>query len=84
MHVECEPTDFIAKIAKPAALVPPTRAQLTRFHGVFAPKAKWRAQLTPSGRGRRPSIDAEATASSTDERMPDERRRSTTWALRLE
>jgi len=33
-HVEFEPVDFIAKLA---ALLPPPRAHLTRFHGVFAP-----------------------------------------------
>ncbi|WP_238157879.1 transposase [Klebsiella pneumoniae] len=32
--------DFIAKLA---ALVPPPRAHLTRFHGVFAPNANLRA-----------------------------------------
>ena len=31
-HVEFEPVDFIAKLA---ALVPPPRAHLTRFHGVL-------------------------------------------------
>ncbi|MCV4594189.1 transposase, partial [Escherichia coli] len=35
-HVEWDPVDFIAKLA---ALVPPPRAHLTRFHGVFAPNA---------------------------------------------
>jgi hypothetical protein len=34
-HVEFEPIDFIAKLA---ALVPPPRAHLTRFHGIFAHK----------------------------------------------
>ena len=33
-HVEFEPVDFIAKLA---ALVPPPRAHLTRFDGVFTP-----------------------------------------------
>ena len=33
-HVIFEPLDFIGKLA---ALVPPPRANLTRFHGVFAP-----------------------------------------------
>jgi len=32
--VEFEPVDYIAELA---ALVPPPRAQLTRFHGVFTP-----------------------------------------------
>jgi hypothetical protein len=35
-HVEFEPIDFIAKLA---ALVPPPRAHLTRFHSIFAPRA---------------------------------------------
>ena len=35
-HVEWDAVDFIAKLA---ALVPPPRAHLTRFHGVFAPNA---------------------------------------------
>ena len=79
-HVEFEPVEFIAK---PAALVPPPRAHLTRFHGVFAPNAKWRAQLTPSGRGKRPPIDAESTEASTVHRTAIERRRAMTWAQRL-
>jgi len=33
-HVAFEPVEFIAKLA---ALVPPSRAHLTRFHGVFTP-----------------------------------------------
>jgi len=65
-HVEFEPVEFIAKLA---ALVPPPRAHLTRFHGVFSPNANLRAQLTPSRRGKR---------------LPaDETRRSMTWAQRL-
>ena len=74
-HVEWDPLDFIAKLA---ALVPPPRAHLTRFHGIFAPNAKLRAQLTPSVRGKDATGDANA-----DHRTPDERRRSMTWAQRL-
>jgi hypothetical protein len=79
-HVEFEPIDFIAKLA---ALVPPPRAHLTRFHGIFAPNASLRAQLTPAGRGRRPANDAESIRASSDDRTPAERRRSMTWAQRL-
>jgi len=79
-HVEFEPVEFIAKLA---ALVPPPRAHLTRFHGVFAPNAKLRAQLTPSGRGKRPPTDEELTGANSDHRSPDEKRRSMTWAQRL-
>ena len=81
-HVEFEPIEFIAKLA---ALVLPPRAHLTRFHGVFAPNAHLRAQLTPSGRGRRLAIDAAPADvnANADHRTPDERRRSMTWARRL-
>ena len=78
-HVEFEPVDFIAKLA---ALVPPPRAHLTRFHGIFAPNAKLRAQLTPSVRGKSATADANADTSD-DHRTPDEKRRSMTWAQRL-
>lgn len=35
-----------------AALVPPPRMHLTRYHGVFAPHSRLRAAVTPAGRGR--------------------------------
>jgi hypothetical protein len=44
-----EPLDFLARLA---ALVPPPRVHLTRYHGVFAPHAALRAAITPAGRGR--------------------------------
>ncbi|MEW8333312.1 MAG: IS91 family transposase, partial [Candidatus Thiodiazotropha sp.] len=70
-----EPLDFIGKLA---ALVPPPRANLTRFRGVFAPNSHYRARVVPgrqkpSGEQERP--DEEAT--------PAERRASMTWAQRL-
>ncbi|MBK9665563.1 MAG: transposase [Gammaproteobacteria bacterium] len=49
-HVVFEPLDFIARLA---ALVPRPRVNLTRYHGVLAPNHRWRAEVTPSGRGRR-------------------------------
>ena len=72
-------------MAKLAALVPPPRAHLTRFHGVFAPNANLRAQLTPSGRGKRPSTDAAPVdvSANDQQRSPEERRRAMTWAQRL-
>ncbi|MGL3229465.1 transposase, partial [Pseudomonas aeruginosa] len=81
-HVEWDPVDFIAKLA---ALVPPPRAHLTRFHGLFAPNAALRAQLTPSGRGRRHDAAVEpADASANDEpRSPEQKRRAMSWAQRL-
>jgi hypothetical protein len=47
-HVALEPLDFIARLA---ALVPPPRRHLTRYHGVFAPNSRLRALITPAGRG---------------------------------
>jgi hypothetical protein len=81
-HVEFEPIDFIAKLA---ALVPPPRAHLTRFHGIFAPNANLRAQLTPAGRGKRPATQAEpvVVGANEAERTPEEKRRAMTWAQRL-
>jgi hypothetical protein len=43
-HVVFEPLDFMARLA---ALVPKPRVHLTRYHGVFAPHSRWRAQITP-------------------------------------
>jgi Putative transposase len=48
-QVVLEPLDFLARLA---ALVPPPRVHLTRYHGVFAPHAALRAAITPAGRGR--------------------------------
>ena len=81
-HVEWDAVDFIAKLA---ALVPPPRAHLTRFHGVFAPNAALRAQLTPSGRGKQPATDAAPVEVSASDgpRSPEEKRRAMTWAQRL-
>jgi hypothetical protein len=46
-HIVLEPLDVIARLA---ALVPPPRVHLTRFHGVFAAHAALRAAITPAGR----------------------------------
>jgi hypothetical protein len=48
-HIVLEPLDFIARLA---ALVPPPRVHLRRFHGVFAAHAALRVAITPAGRGR--------------------------------
>jgi hypothetical protein len=48
-HVIFEPLDFMVRLA---ALIPRPRANLTRFHGVFAPNSKHRALITPAKRGK--------------------------------
>ena len=55
-------------------LVPNPRAHLTRYHGVFAPHSRWRAEVTPGGRGK---------PTTSDPRTPAERHRAMTWAQRL-
>jgi len=73
-HGLFEPLDFLARLA---ALVPPPRVNLTRFHGVFAPNSRLRARVTPGRRGRgrqRPGTDDAAAAL---------RRRAMSWAQRL-
>ena len=48
-HVVLEPLDYMSRLA---ALVPPPRMHLTRYHGVFAPHSKLRAAITPAKRGK--------------------------------
>jgi putative transposase len=66
-HIVLEPLDFIARLA---ALIPPPRVHLTRFHGVFAAHAALRAAITPAGRGAgAPSRAAPAEPGCKDARM---------------
>jgi hypothetical protein len=44
-HVLFEPLDLIAKLA---ALVPPPRFNLVRYHGILAPASRWRSRIVPS------------------------------------
>jgi hypothetical protein len=75
-HVVFQPLDFIARLA---ALVPRPRVNLTRFHGVLAPNAKWRCGVVPSGRGRRGRREQE----SPEERCEASKRQAVRWAQRL-
>jgi hypothetical protein len=69
-----EPVDFMARLA---ALVPTPRAHLTRFHGVFAPPAAFRAAVTSASRG--PGLRSRAGTAKS--RMP--RHVAMTWTRRL-
>jgi hypothetical protein len=40
-----EPIELLRRLA---TLVPPPRAHLVRFHGVFGPASKWRAEIVPA------------------------------------
>jgi hypothetical protein len=74
-HVIFEPLDIIAR---PAALVPKPRVNLTRFHGVFAPNSKPRALVTPAKRSR-----VNMRHSGGEEKTVAEQWASMRWAQRL-
>jgi hypothetical protein len=42
--IELDPVDFVGRLA---ALVPPPRRNLTRYHGVLAPAHPWRREVVP-------------------------------------
>ena len=44
-HIILEPLELVEKLA---ALVPPPRFHLVRYHGVLAPAATWRSQIVPA------------------------------------
>jgi hypothetical protein len=75
-HLVLEPLDLMARLA---ALVPPPRMHLTRFHGVVAPHSQLRAAVTPAHRGR-----GAAKWSPTDPAKPATPRHvAMSWARRL-
>jgi len=106
-HVTLEPLDFMyrmygmprahgcagAAIARLAALVPKPRVNLIRYHGVLAPNAKHRAEVTPSGRGKGAKRGADPQHPSTEhsdrpatdwkDKTPQERHQAMRWAQRL-
>ena len=47
-HVIFEPLDLVAKLA---AIVPPPRFNLVRYHGIFAPASSWRKRIVPYDAG---------------------------------
>jgi hypothetical protein len=58
-------------------LVPKSRVNLTRLHGIFAPNSKHRIHVTPAkrGKGRQHHEDEDMT--------PEHHHRAMTWAQRL-
>jgi ribosomal protein S27E len=75
-HVMFEPLDFLARLA---ALVPSPGVNLTRYHGVFAPNHRMRAQIVPSRRGR----DARGECRREEGGGPISPHVSMGWAKRL-
>ncbi len=75
-HIVLEPLDLMARLA---ALVPPPRMHLTRYHGVFAPHSKLRAAITPARRGvgKKAQVEDGADKSATPRHV------AMSWAKRL-
>jgi hypothetical protein len=83
-HIVLEPLDLMARLA---ALVPPPRMHLTRYHGVFAPHSKLRAAITPAGRGaggKGAKPDAEAPAVPKHVAMSWAQRLKRVFAIEIE
>ena len=93
-HVIFEPLDFTA-LAHPCArgisasmhvisrlvvLVPKPRANLTRYHGIFAPNRSLRARVTPAQRGKGSPLKG---PDESPDQTPTEHRAAMTWAQRL-
>ncbi len=71
------PEELLEKLA---ALVPPPRLNLVRYHGVLAPNATDRAQIVP---GPKPADEATDTGGSEGETTPAQRRHRLAWAVLL-
>lgn len=82
-HIVLEPVDFIARLA---ALVPPPRVHLTRFHGVLAAHAALRSAITPAGRGAGARREAAAAprVAAEEARMSWARRLKRVFAIEIE
>ena len=81
-HFLFTPEDFLARLA---ALVPRPRANLTRYHGVFAPNSPYRAAIVPDP-SRRTRTRRTASKQSTPKHLPEDPAQPTaplTWAQRL-
>ena len=75
-HIVLEPLDLMARLA---ALVPPPRMHLTRFHGVFAAHSTLRAAVTPAHRGTGAARQPPAELA----KPPTPRHVALSWARRL-
>jgi hypothetical protein len=65
-HVVFEPTELIEKLA---VLVPWPRSNALRYHGVFAPGAKWRETVIRDRSDPLPPVATDPAAQSQGERL---------------
>jgi len=63
-----EPRELIRRLA---TLVPPPRAHLVRYHGVFGPASKWRSEIVPAPSQRTRPAEAPCSSNGPDtSRLP--------------
>jgi hypothetical protein len=77
-HIVIEPLDLMARLA---ALVPPRRMHLTRYHGVFAPHSTLRAAVTPAHLGM--GAPRQPVGASDPGKPPTPCHVAMSWARRL-
>ena len=75
-HIVLDPLDFLSRLA---SLIPRPRANLTRFHGVFAPNSKYRTLVIPEA----PPPQAEKMVASDEQESWKKKSHGMTWAQRL-
>ena len=73
-HRVMEPLELLARIA---AILPPPRFPLVRFHGVLAPRSSWRKDVVPQPRERKPRPLAEGRRGTCDEKLPGHHAKAT-------
>ena len=76
-QIVLSPAELVEKLA---ALVPPPRSNLVRYHGVLAANAADRSQIVPGPKGE---VEALAAPTSDGEPTPAQRRHRLTWAVLL-
>ena len=81
-HILFTPQDFLARLA---ALVPRPRANLTRYHGVFAPNSPFRSAVVPGSANPAHKKRQKPAASTSAEPAVDQAQPTAplTWAERL-
>ena len=78
-RLHLSPMQFLGRIA---ALIPPHRSHLVRYHGVFAPHSKHRARIVPN-HSKRPSPTPAAPSATTSPHTPPPSRFRIDWASLL-
>ena len=81
-HVAFKPSELIDRLA---ALVPPPRFHMVRYHGVLASRSKYRSRVVPSGAAQEDATDescghAPSTSETSHSPSPERHERNYTWS----